>query len=218
MSSSIHAGGPGAILESDPARGCRRLAGRVALLTAAARGIGFASAVRLAAELKPDVVLLDIAMPHLNGVEAMQQIERRVPGVRVLVLSMYSDEAYVTRAIRAGASGYLLKDSADTDLIKGITAVAQGKSFFSPAAARVIVDNYARPAATGVADRFESLSEREREVFHLVIDGRTTKEIARALGISAKTADNHRYRLMEKLGVHNTAELVRYAARHGLLA
>ena len=127
-------------------------------------------AVRLTAELKPDVVLLDIAMPHLNGVEAMQQIERRVPGVRVLVLSMYSDEAYVTRAIRAGASGYLLKDSADTDLIKGITAVAQGKSFFSPAAARVIVDNYAWPAAAGVAVRFESLSEREREVFQLVAE------------------------------------------------
>jgi DNA-binding NarL/FixJ family response regulator len=174
-------------------------------------------AVRLAAELRPDVVLLDIAMPHLNGVEAMQQIERRVPGVRVLVLSMYSDEAYVTRAIRAGASGYLLKDSADTDLIKGITAVAQGKSFFSPAAARVIVDNYARPAATGVADRFDSLSEREREVFQLVAEGYSNKEVAELLHISPATVETHRAHVMEKLDLHSTAELVLCAVRRGIV-
>ena len=174
-------------------------------------------AVRLTAELKPDVVLLDIAMPHLNGVEAMQQIERRVPGVRVLVLSMYSDEAYVTRAIRAGASGYLLKDSADTDLIKGITAVAQGKSFFSPAAARVIVDNYARPTATGVADRFDSLSEREREVFQLVAEGYSNKEVAELLHISPATVETHRAHVMEKLDLHSTAELVLCAVRRGIV-
>lgn len=174
-------------------------------------------AVRLASELKPDVVLLDIAMPHLNGVEAMQQIERRVPGVRVLVLSMYADEAYVTRAIRAGASGYLLKDSADTDLIKGITAVAQGKSFFSPAAARVIVDNYARPAATGVADRFDSLSEREREVFQLVAEGYSNKEVAEVLHISPATVETHRAHVMEKLDLHSTAELVLCAVRRGIV-
>jgi len=174
-------------------------------------------AVRLAAELRPDVVLLDIAMPHLNGVEAMQQIERRVPGVRVLVLSMYSDEAYVTRAIRAGASGYLLKDSADTDLIKGITAVAQGKSFFSPAAARVIVDNYARPTATGVADRFDSLSEREREVFQLVAEGYSNKEVAEMLHISPATVETHRAHVMEKLDLHSTAELVLCAVRRGIV-
>lgn len=174
-------------------------------------------AVRLTAELKPDVVLLDIAMPHLNGVEAMQQIERRVPGVRVLVLSMYSDEAYVTRAIRAGASGYLLKDSADTDLIKGITAVAQGKSFFSPAAARVIVDNYARPAAAGVADRFDSLSEREREVFQLVAEGYSNKEVAELLHISPATVETHRAHVMEKLDLHSTAELVLCAVRRGIV-
>jgi RNA polymerase sigma factor (sigma-70 family) len=174
-------------------------------------------AVRLAAELKPDVVLLDIAMPHLNGVEAMQQIERRVPSVRVLVLSMYADEAYVTRAIRAGASGYLLKDSADTDLIKGITAVAQGKSFFSPAAARVIVDNYARPAAAAVADRFDSLSEREREVFQLVAEGYSNKEVAELLHISPATVETHRAHVMEKLDLHSTAELVLCAVRRGIV-
>jgi DNA-binding NarL/FixJ family response regulator len=174
-------------------------------------------AVRLAAELRPDVVLLDIAMPHLNGVEAMQQIERRVPGVRVLILSMYADEAYVTRAIRAGASGYLLKDSADMDLIKGISAVAQGKSFFSPAAARVIVDNYARPAATGVADRFESLSERERAVFQLVAEGYSNKEVAELLHISPATVETHRAHVMEKLDLHSTAELVLCAVRRGIV-
>jgi DNA-binding NarL/FixJ family response regulator len=174
-------------------------------------------AVRLAAELKPDVVLLDIAMPHLNGVEAMQQIERRLPGVRVLILSMYADEAYVTRAIRAGASGYLLKDSADTDLIKGISAVAQGKSFFSPAAARVIVDNYARPAAAGVADRFDSLSEREREVFQLVAEGYSNKEVAELLHISPATVETHRAHVMEKLDLHSTAELVLCAVRRGIV-
>jgi len=174
-------------------------------------------AVRLTAELRPDVVLLDIAMPHLNGVEAMQQIERKVPGARVLVLSMYSDEAYVTRAIRAGASGYLLKDSADTDLIKGITAVAQGKSFFSPAAARVLVDNYARPAAVGVVDRFDSLSEREREVFQLVAEGYSNKEVAELLHISPATVETHRAHVMEKLDLHSTAELVLCAVRRGIV-
>jgi DNA-binding NarL/FixJ family response regulator len=137
--------------------------------------------------------------------------------VRVLILSMYADEAYVTRAIRAGASGYLLKDSADMDLIKGISAVAQGKSFFSPAAARVIVDNYARPAATGVADRFESLSEREREVFQLVAEGYSNKEVAELLHISPATVETHRAHVMEKLDLHSTAELVLCAVRRGIV-
>jgi len=130
---------------------------------------------------------------------------------------MYSDEAYGTRAIRAGASGYLLKDSADTDLIKGITAVAQGKSFFSPAAARVIVDNYARPTATGVADRFDSLSEREREVFQLVAEGYSNKEVAEMLHISPATVETHRAQVMEKLDLHSTAELVLCAVRRGIV-
>ena len=174
-------------------------------------------AVRLAIELKPDIVLLDIAMPHLNGVEAVQQIERRAPGVRVLVLSMYADEAYVTRAVRAGASGYLLKDSADVDLIKAITAVAQGKSFFSPAAARIIVDDYARPPGAAPADRFDSLSEREREVFQLVAEGYSNKEVAELLHISPATVETHRAHVMEKLDLHSTAELVLCAVRRGIV-
>ncbi len=174
-------------------------------------------AVRLALELEPDVVLLDIAMPHLNGVEAMQQISRRASNVRVLVLSMYADEAYVTRAVRAGASGYLLKDSADADLIRAVTAVAQGKSFFSPAAARIIVDDYARPGGKGPADRFDSLSEREREVFQLVAEGYSNKEVAELLHISPATVETHRAHVMEKLDLHSTAELVLCAVRRGVI-
>ncbi len=174
-------------------------------------------AVRLALELKPDIVLMDISMPQLNGVEAVQQIQRRAPEIRVLVLSMYDDEGYVTRAVRAGASGYLLKDSADTDLIHAVTAVAQGKSFFSPAAARIIVDDYARPVGKGVTDRFESLSEREREVFQLVAEGNSNKEVAELLHISPATVETHRAHVMEKLDLHSTAELVLCAVRRGVV-
>jgi DNA-binding NarL/FixJ family response regulator len=175
-------------------------------------------AVQQASQLRPDVVILDLAMPRLNGVEAVQQIERRAPGVRVLVLSMYADEAYVTRAVRAGAAGYLLKDSADTDLIRAVTAVAQGKSFFSPTVARIILDEYGRQlAAKGVTDRFDTLSEREREVFQLIAEGYTNKEVADLLHISPATVETHRAHVMEKLDLHSTAELVLCAVRKGVI-
>ena len=175
-------------------------------------------AVQQASQLRPDVVILDLAMPRLNGVEAVQQIERRAPGVRVLVLSMYADEAYVTRAVRAGAAGYLLKDSADTDLIRAVTAVAQGKSFFSPTVARIILDEYGRQlAAKGVTDRFDTLSEREREVFQLIAEGYTNKEVAELLHISPATVETHRAHIMEKLDLHSTAELVLCAVRKGVI-
>ena len=176
-------------------------------------------AVQQTLQLKPDVVILDLAMPRLNGVEAVQQIERRANGnTRVLVLTMYADEAYVTRAVRAGASGYLLKDSADTDLIRAVTAVAQGKSFFSPAVARIILDEYGRQlAAKGVTDRFDTLSEREREVFQLIAEGHTSKEVAELLHISPATVETHRAHIMDKLDIHSTAELVLYAVRKGVI-
>jgi DNA-binding NarL/FixJ family response regulator len=175
-------------------------------------------AVSQTIELRPDVVILDIGLPRLNGVEAVQQIARRATGARVLVLSMYSDEAYVTRAVRAGASGYLLKDSADTDLIRAVTAVAQGKSFFSPAIARIILDEYARHLADrGITDRYDSLSEREREVFQLVAEGYSNKEVADLLHISPATVETHRAHIMEKLDVHSTAELVLCAVRKGVI-
>jgi len=176
-------------------------------------------AVREALSTEPDVVILDIGMPLLNGIEATRQILRRRPNTRVLILSMHADEAYILRALGAGARGYMLKDSADTDLIRGVTAVASGKSFFSPAVASVMLDDYVRRMAEkGIADRFDSLSEREREIFQLVAEGHSTKEIADLLSVSPATVETHRAHILQKLDVHNTAELVLYAVRRGLIA
>jgi two-component system response regulator NreC len=177
-----------------------------------------AEAVRRTLELKPDVIILDIAMPRLSGVEATRQITRRAPEVRVLILSMYSDETYVTQALQAGAHGYLLKDSADTDLIAAVTALSQNKSFLSPAAAKVTVDEYLRQLAErGITDRYDALSEREREVFQLVAEGRSNKEIAAVLHLSPGTIETHRAHIMEKLDVHSAAEIVLYAVRRGVI-
>lgn len=176
-------------------------------------------AVREALSAEPDVVILDIGMPLLNGIEATRQILRRRPNTRVLILSMHADEAYILRALQAGARGYMLKDSADTDLIRGVTAVAAGKSFFSPAVASVMLDDYVRRMAEkGIADRFDSLSEREREIFQLVAEGHSNKEIADLLSVSPATVETHRAHILQKLDVHNTAELVLYAVRRGLIA
>jgi DNA-binding NarL/FixJ family response regulator len=175
-------------------------------------------AVRQAEEARPDVAIVDVAMPLLNGIEAVRQIARKAPGTRVLVLSMHADEAYVTQMLRAGAAGYLLKDSADVDLLQAVDAVSAGKSFFSPAIARVIADDYVRQLADrGVTDRFELLSEREREIFQLIAEGRTNKEIANMLFLSPSTVDTHRSRIMEKLDVHSAAEIVLYAVRKGVI-
>jgi two-component system response regulator NreC len=177
------------------------------------------SAVLQALELAPDVVVLDIGMPLLNGIEATRQIVRRLPHVGVLILSMHADETYITQALRAGARGYLLKDSAATQLIDAVAAVAAGKSFFSPAAAKVMLDDYLRRLAdSGVTDRYDSLSEREREVFQLVAEGHSTKEIAHLLSISPTTVETHRTHILDKLDVHSTVELVLYAVRRGIVS
>jgi two-component system, NarL family, response regulator NreC len=176
-------------------------------------------AVRLTIDLRPDVAVLDIAMPLLNGIEATRQILKRVPDLAVLILSMHSDEAFVTHALQAGARGYLLKDSADTDLIRGVTAVAAGKSFFSPAAAKVMLDDYLRHLAKkGIVDRYDALSEREREIFQLIAEAYSNKDIADMLSISVATVETHRAHILQKLDVHNTAELVLYAVRRGVIA
>ena len=176
-------------------------------------------AVRKALELKPDVALLDIGMPLLNGIEATGQIVRLAPAVRVVILSMHPNEAYIGRALQAGARGYLLKDSADTDLVRAITLVSEGKSFFSPAVARVMQDDYVRRlAAHGVVDRYDGLSAREREIFQLVTEGRSNKEIADLLFVSPSTIETHRAHIMEKLDVHSAVELVLYAVRRGLIS
>ena len=176
-------------------------------------------AVKAAAALEPDVALLDINMPLLNGIDATQQIVRRGPRTRVLIVSMHANEAFVTRALQAGATGYLLKDSADTDLVAGINAVAAGKSFFSPSVARLMLDDYVRHLASkGIVDRYDSLSEREREIFQLIAEGHSNKEVAELLSISPTTVETHRAHILEKLNVHNTAELVLYAVRKGVIS
>lgn len=175
-------------------------------------------AVRLALALQPDVAILDIGMPLLSGIEATRQIVRRLPNAGVLILSMHSEEAFITQALQAGARGYLLKDSADTELIRGVTAVAAGKSFFSPAAAKVMLDDYLRHLAKkGIVDRYEALSEREREIFQLVAEGHSNKDVADLLSISVATVETHRAHILQKLDVHSTAELVLYAVRRGVI-
>ena len=175
-------------------------------------------AVRLALALEPDVAVLDIGMPLLSGIEATRQIVRRLPNAGVLILSMHAEEAFITQALQAGARGYLLKDSADTDLIRGVTAVGVGKSFFSPAAAKVMLDDYLRHLAKkGIIDRYEALSEREREIFQLVAEGHSNKDVADLLSISVATVETHRAHILQKLDVHSTAELVLYAVRRGVI-
>jgi two-component system, NarL family, response regulator NreC len=177
------------------------------------------TAVRLALELSPDVVILDIGMPMLNGIEATKQIIRRQPNCGILILSMHADEAYVTQALRAGAKGYLLKDSAGTDLIRAVAAVATGKSFFSPAVAKVMLDDYVqRLAEKGVDDRYDLLSEREREILQLVAEGHSSKAVAELLSISPATVETHRAHILQKLDVHSTAELVLFAVRRRIIS
>ena len=175
-------------------------------------------AVRLAEQHKPDVAIVDVAMPLLNGIETTRQIAKKVPGTRVLVLSMHADDAYVIQILQAGATGYLLKDSADVDLLQAVAAVSQGKSFFSPAIAKLMLDDYVKQLSDkGVTDRYESLSEREREIFQLIAEGKANKEIAALLSISPSTVETHRARIMEKLDLHSAAEIVLYAVRRGVI-
>jgi two-component system, NarL family, response regulator NreC len=176
-------------------------------------------AVRLALELQPHVAVLDISMPLLSGIEATRQIVRRRPDLGVLILSMHSEEAFITPAVQAGARGYMLKDAADTDLIRGVAAVAAGKSFFSPLAAKVMLDDYLRHLARkGIVDRYDSLSEREREIFQLIAEGHSNKDVADLLSISVATVETHRAHILQKLDVHGTAELVLYAVRRGIIS
>jgi DNA-binding NarL/FixJ family response regulator len=175
-----------------------------------------AEALAQALATRPDVAVLDIGMPRLSGLEVVRRLRQEAPHTRILVLTMHEEEEYVLHVVKAGASGYLVKDSAATELLAAVRALARGQGYFGPYAAKVLAEQYRRPEEA--PDPYGALTPREREVFHLVVEGRTTKEVAKALRISPKTAENHRARLMEKLGVHNTAELVRYAARRGLLA
>ena len=175
-------------------------------------------AVREAIAHKPDVAIIDVAMPLLNGIDATQQIVRRVPETRVLMLSMHADEAYVIRALQAGATGYVVKDAAGKDLLNAIEAVAAGRRFFSPAIERLLQDEQGRTPTSGFADRYETLTAREREIFQLIAEARSNKEVAALLDISPATVETHRARILQKLDVHNIAEVVLYAVRRGIIS
>ena len=176
-------------------------------------------AIQCVEESHPDVIVMDVAMPNLNGIEAARQISAKHPGVSIVVLSMHSDESYVLRALKSGARGYLLKDSAEGDLITAIRAVSQGKAFFSPAISRMLVDDYMRHLQQrGVEDSYELLTTREREILQLLAEGRSNKDIARMLDLSLYTVETHRSNIMEKLNLHGIPELMLYAIRKGVIS
>jgi DNA-binding NarL/FixJ family response regulator len=170
-------------------------------------------AVELAEQLHPDVVVMDVAMPDLNGIEATRRLAASSPRTRVLALSMYKDSVYVREILRAGARGYLLKDAFDRDLLSAVRAVASGDGYLSPAVSDAVLSDYRRH----VSDPLDLLSTREREILQLIAEGKTNKEIATALKLSVYTVDAHRGRIMEKLNLHSVGELVRFALRHGLI-
>jgi two-component system response regulator NreC len=176
-------------------------------------------AVRLAAELQPDIVIIDIGMPLLNGIDATAQILRETPDFGVIILSMHADESYIMRALNAGAKGYLLKDSADDDLPKAVRTVAEGRPFFSPVIAKTLLEDYVRLMREHrVQDSYELLTEREREVLQLLAEGKSNKEVASLLGLSPYTVESHRNNLMQKLNLHNTADIVLYAVRKAIIS
>ena len=170
-------------------------------------------ALELAAKLQPDVVVMDVAMPELNGIEATRRMAENAPHARVLALSMHKDSVYVREILRAGARGYLLKDSVAADLVSAVRAIAAGEGYLSPAVSDAVLDDYRRH----VTNPIDLLTSREREVLQMLAEGKTNKEIAGILNLSVYTVDAHRGRIMEKLNVHSINELVRFAVRNGLI-
>ena len=187
--------------------------GDVQVVAQAADGL---ETVETAIATRPDVVVTDISMPRLNGIEVVRRLREALPDTRVLVLTMHQEDEYVLQAVRFGAAGYMVKDSAASELLIAVRSLHAGRGYFGPQAAKALAKQLQHPERD-LGDPYGELTPREREVFHLLAEGLTTKEIARQLGISVKTAENHRARVLAKLGVRNTAELVRYALRRGLL-
>ena len=176
-------------------------------------------AVALCESANPDVVIMDIAMPNLNGIEAARQIVNRNPRTAIAILSMHSDESYVIRALKAGARAYLLKDSAEADLLAAVRALTEGKSFFSPAISKILVEDYMRQLESrGAEDTYELLTNREREILQLLAEGRTNKEVANLLNLSLYTVETHRTHILQKLNLHSVPELILYAVRKGIIA
>jgi len=174
-------------------------------------------AVQLARKLRPSMVIMDIAMPGMNGIDAIQEIVARAPAVKVLALSMYSDRRFVAGVLNAGASGYLLKECASEEVIRAIHVVEAGEVYLCPQIARIVVETYVRQLSAGTDSLICSvLSPKERQTLQLIAEGKTTKEIASILSVSVKTVESHRLRTMNKLNIHSVAELTRYALREGL--
>ena len=175
--------------------------------------------VELAREHHPDVVVMDIAMPNMNGIEATRRIIEKQPDTGVVILSMHYDESYVIRSLKAGARAYLLKDALKTELIAAIRAVAEGRSFFSPKISRILQEDYVEALERRSAeDSYELLTDREREILQLIAEGRTNKEIANSLNLSLYTVDTHRTHILQKLNLHSVPELILYAVRKGIIS
>jgi two-component system, NarL family, response regulator NreC len=176
-------------------------------------------AVSAAETLKPDVVIMDITMPNLNGIDAAAQILKRAPSVGVILLSMHSDESYLARALAVGAKGYLLKDTADTEIVRAVETIMQGKPFFSAAISQLLVEEYMRQfQMRGVTDTYDLLTEREKETLQLLAEGKSNKEVAGILKVGVSTAETHRANIMTKLGLHSTVEIVLYAVRKKIIS
>ncbi len=176
-------------------------------------------AVRMAEELDPDVVIMDIGMPNLNGIEATSQIVKKGSKAGIIILSVHSDETYLVRALSAGAKGYLLKDSAEADLIRAVRAVSEGRPFFSPSIAQTLLEDYMRRLQQeNLQDSYDLLTDREKEVLQLLAEGKSNKEVATLLDLSLYTVETHRANLMQKLNLHNTAEIVLYAVRKKIIS
>ena len=198
--------------------GLRLLFDRIADVEVIGEAADGREAVRFANELQPDVVIMDIGMPLLNGLEAIGQILHQNSRAAVIVLSMYTDESYVVRALDAGARGYLLKDKADEDVERAVRSVVTGRPFFSPSVAQALLEDYVRLMRKHhVQDSYDLLTEREREILQLVAEGKSNKEAAAVLNVSPYTVESHRTNLMQKLALHNTAEIVLYAVRKGII-
>jgi len=177
------------------------------------------SAVDQAVALKPDIVIMDIAMPRMNGIEAAKRIRKQLPKTKILILSMYSHEHYIHELLETGVSGYLLKDSSGRDIIKAIRSAMKNETFLSPTISKVLMDTYRSPnrKCTSIAERYNQLSNREREVFQLIGEGHSTREIADMLCVSISTIKTHRANIMEKLNIESPAKLIHFAIQLGLV-
>jgi two-component system response regulator NreC len=199
-------------------RGLRSLLETDSTVTVVAEAADGLEALRLCSEYQPDTLILDVAMPKLNGIEVAERVSKLQRPPNVIILSMHADESYIIRALAAGARAYLLKDATDEDLIPALRAVAAGRPFFSPSVTGVLIEDYVRQLqARGLTDSYHLLTDREREVLQLLAEGRSNKEVAALLDVGVSTVETHRANMMQKLNLHNTAEIVLYAVRKRII-